>query len=60
MNGNQNPIGVCTLPLDPLQMRRSEHRTDRTDGPQSGQRVVSVSSCQTLCGEAWKSRDTDR
>ncbi len=50
--GTHNPIGVSTLPLDPLRMKRSEHLTSRTVGPHTGHREVSVNTRQAACGDA--------
>ena len=57
-NGTNNPIGVQTLPQDPLRMYRSEQVTLRTVGPHHRLLVVSVSKSQALSGDALSSRST--
>ena len=58
-NGTHNPIGVQTLPKDPLRMYRSEQVTLRTVGPHHCHLVVSVSNSQALSGDALSSRSTE-
>jgi hypothetical protein len=50
-NGTHNPIGVQTLPEEPLRMYRSEQVTLRTVGPHNRHLVVSVSKSQALSGD---------